>query len=161
MSLLSADSLDEYLNAEWLEGSCCVQSRSNVLWKLAAVLIDILWRASLPRCWYRSSADSGPLLYWRSHQCSLWSTKEMKKRKETSLANQHVHTRTQAVCLITFSHFLSHLCISVHTLTENKLRLIVASGDTHTHTHSLKLQHKASQCCSSGICTVRQGHWYM
>ncbi len=148
------------MNAELLEGSCCVQTCSNVLWKLAAVLIDILWQATLPLCWYKSSADSavsGPLLYWLSHWSSLWSTKGMKKRKETSLASQRMHVCSLSISLL--SHRLSS--ISPQTLTKytNMLQqgLTVVSGDTH----SLKLQHKALQCCSSVLYRqLYQGHWY-
>lgn len=86
------------------------------LWKWSAVLIDILWQATLPGCWYKSPADSAvsrPLLYWLSHWSSLWSTKGKETCKQAH-ARTHTHTH-EHVCnhgrLITFSHWLSHLCI--------------------------------------------------
>lgn len=120
------------MNAELLEGPCSVQTSNNVLWKLAAVLIDILWQATLPLCRYKSSADSavsGPLLYWLSHWSSLWSTKGMKKRKETSLASQHMltHTQTHAICPSHYSLTLSCIYLSTYT---HEIHKHVAAG-TH------------------------------
>lgn len=95
-------------------------------WKRSCFVCTVMYHGNLqscsliycdkqlfPQCWYKSSADlavSGPLLYWLSHWSSLWSTKGMKKRKETRPA----HTRA---CNL-YHYFLTcaHLCPQTHKL---------------------------------------------
>lgn len=130
--------------------------------------IDVLWHATFPQRWSKSSVDSavaGPLL---SHWSSLWSlkglTRELEKKKhEASMANQHMltrvhagththtHARAQAVHQITSSHCLSHLHVDLSTHAQEIHKHVTAEawcriGDTH-----VELQHKASQCCSGDI----------
>lgn len=100
--------------------------------------IDVLWHATFPQRWSKSSVDSavaGPLL---SHWSSLWSLKGMtreleKKKHEASMANQHMltrvhpgthtHTRARARASCPSNHFLtlsfSLARRSVHTRSGN------------------------------------------
>lgn len=132
------------------------------LWKWSAVLIDILWQATLPGCWYKSPADSAvsrPLLYWLSHWSSLWSTKGKETCKQ---AHARTHTHPWACMQSWPSHYFLTLAFSlVH------ISLSAQSRNTQTcqsrdslfcqGIHSAwgyNTRHKALQCWSPDICTV-------
>lgn len=155
-------SLDSYFNAESMEGSHCVQRHSNVLWKFAAVLIDILRQETLPQCLCEVQLIRlylVPCCTDYHARFSLWSTKEMKKRKETSLANQH--TLAYKHTFVTFpSHYFLTLSVSlVHMCPHTHGKQAETHCCVRGHTHSLKLRHKALQCCSSDICIDTGMDW--
>lgn len=131
------------------------------------MLIDILWQETLPRCWYNSSADSavsGPLLYWLSHWSSLWSTKGMKKRKETSLASQHMLTHSHACNLSVslLSHTILHACAYIcprNTQTCRSWDLLLHQGTHKAQSYNTKL-YSVAAVTSVMYGQLYQGYWY-
>lgn len=142
-----------------------VQTHSNLLWKLAAVLIDVLWQPTLPQRWCISlavSAVSCPLLYWLSHWSSLWST----QRKETSLASHariHTHTHTCSAFVSLLSHTVSHLCICLSTYSQTTLKCRSLDSLLRQRTHAA-WSYNTKLYCVAAVTSVLygqlyQGHW--
>lgn len=145
-------------NAETLE-EVLLCLYGNVLWKFADVLIDILWQATFPQCWYKSSADStvsGPLLYWLSHWSPLWSTEGMKKRKKTSPASQQqsfTHTGAQSVS------WLSHLYSSLSTDSQTTQTCQNWDSLLHQGTHAA-WSYNTKLYCVAMVTSVLYGQLY-
>lgn len=156
-------SFDEYMNAESSQGSCCVQTRSNVLWKSAAALIDILWQATLPGCWYKAPLIRLYLVPYCT-DCHTDPLCDLEEEGDKLQARTCTHTQMQSVHVITSSHSLFSLVhLSFHTGSQNTKSKAAWDSLSCRVTHTAWSYNTKLYSVSSGICTVWAavpGPWY-
>lgn len=130
------------MQVESLEVSCCVQTHSNVLFKSAVTLIDVLWKNPLACAGVKAQLIPLYLVpYCTECQADLQSG--WIKRKEASSCNLSVSLPPHTVFYLS-TH--AHRCKHVRPVR-----------DLSEITHSLELLNKALQCCSI-VCPGHSHH---